>query len=197
MPPPYPKDLERAVRLANDALVWLRPIRPDDAPRLIALYGRLSTRSAYQRFFTVMKRLPPDWAQVFATVDFQRRLAIVAERETPMGSELIGVGRYEPGDADDTVEVAFVVEDGWQGFGLGPILLDAVLRAGEARGIQRFRAYVLGQLPHAEAARPPHRRGRPAARGWGGSPSVSSPPCSVHCLKRGHCVPLALLMRQA
>jgi len=36
------------------------------------------------------------------------------------------------------------VEDGWQGFGLGPILLDAVLRAGEARGIQRFRAYVLG-----------------------------------------------------
>jgi RimJ/RimL family protein N-acetyltransferase len=143
VPPPYPKDLERAVRLANDALVWLRPIRPDDAPRLIALYGRLSTRSAYQRFFTVMKRLPPDWAQVFATVDFQRRLAIVAERDTPMGSELIGVGRYEPGDADDTVEVAFVVEDGWQGFGLGPILLDAVLRAGEARGIQRFRAYVL------------------------------------------------------
>jgi len=41
------------------------------------------------------------------------------------------------------VEVAFVVEDGWQGFGLGPMLLDAVLRAGEARGIQRFRAYVL------------------------------------------------------
>ena len=143
MPPPYPKELERTVRLANDALVRLRPIRPDDAPQLIALYGRLSMLSAYHRFFTVMKRLPPDWAQVFANVDFQRRLAIVAERDTPMSSELIAVGRYEPGDADDTVEVAFVVEDGWQGFGLGPILLDAVLRAGEARGVQRFRAYVL------------------------------------------------------
>ena len=140
---PYPKDLERVVRLANGGLVRLRPIRPDDAPRLIALYGRLSQLTAYQRFFTVMKRLPPDWAKVFATVDFQHRLAIVAERDTPQGVELIGVGRYEPGDAEDTVEVAFTVEDGWQGYGLGGLLLDAVLRAGEARGFRRFRAYVL------------------------------------------------------
>lgn len=91
----------------------------------------------------MLKRLPPDWAQVFATVDFRHRLAVVAEHETPAGVELIGVGRYEPTDGDDTVEVALVVEDGWQGRGLGPILLDAVLRAAEARGIRRFRAYVL------------------------------------------------------
>jgi GNAT superfamily N-acetyltransferase len=40
-------------------------------------------------------------------------------------------------------EVAFVVEDGWQGRGLGAVLLEAVLRAADARGIRRFRAYVL------------------------------------------------------
>jgi RimJ/RimL family protein N-acetyltransferase len=140
---PYPKALEREVTLRDGARVRLRPIRPDDADRLVALYGRLSQRSAYQRFFTVLKRLPPDWAQVFATVDFRHRLAIVAERDTPAGVELIGVGRYEPTDGDDAVEVALVVEDGWQGRGLGPILLDAVMRAAEARGIRRFRAYVL------------------------------------------------------
>lgn len=143
MAPPYPKELERSIRLANGAVVRLRPIRPDDAPRLIELYGRLSQHTAYQRFFTVLKRLPPDWAEVFANVDFRHRLAIVAERDTSEGVQIIGVGRYEPTDGEDTVEVAFVVEDGWQGLGLGPILLDAVLRAGEARGVQRFRAYVL------------------------------------------------------
>jgi RimJ/RimL family protein N-acetyltransferase len=140
---PYPKELEREVTLRNGARVRLRPIRPDDAERLISLYGRLSQQTAYQRFFTVLKRLPPDWAQVFATVDFRHRLAVVAERETPDGPQIIGVGRYEPIDGDEAVEVAFVVEDGWQGLGLGPLLLDAVLRAGEARGIRRFRAYVL------------------------------------------------------
>jgi RimJ/RimL family protein N-acetyltransferase len=139
---PYPKELEREVTLGNGARLRLRPIRPDDAERLVALYGRLSQRSAYQRFFTVLKRLPPDWAQVFATVDFRHRLAVVAERETPDGPEVVGVGRYEAIDGDDAVEVALVVEDGWQGRGLGPLLLDAVLRAGEARGIRRFRAYV-------------------------------------------------------
>ncbi len=76
-------------------------------------------------------------------MDFRHRLAIVAERDTPAGPEIIGVGRYEPTDGDDAVEVAFVVEDGWQGLGLGPMLLDAVMRAGEARGVRRFRAYVL------------------------------------------------------
>jgi GNAT superfamily N-acetyltransferase len=35
------------------------------------------------------------------------------------------------------------VEDGWQGRGLGAILLDAVMAAAEARGIRRFRAWVL------------------------------------------------------
>jgi len=40
--------------------VRLRPIRPEDAAALTQLYDRLSPESAYQRFFTVMRRLPPD-----------------------------------------------------------------------------------------------------------------------------------------
>ena len=36
-----------------------------------------------------------------------------------------------------------MIEDGRQGRGLGGVLLDALLEAAEARGIRRFRAYVL------------------------------------------------------
>jgi GNAT superfamily N-acetyltransferase len=142
-PAPYPTELVRAVVLKNGAHVRIRPIRPDDEPRLVELYGRLSRHTAYQRFFTVMRRLPPDWAHFFANVDYRRRLALVAERDTSTGVELIGVGRYEPGEEPDTAEVAFVVEDGWQGFGLGAILLIDVLRAAVARGIHRFCAFTL------------------------------------------------------
>jgi GNAT superfamily N-acetyltransferase len=53
------------------------------------------------------------------------------------------VGRYEPTDARDTVEVAFVVQDSWQNRGLGTILFNAILRAAAARSFRRFRAYVL------------------------------------------------------
>jgi hypothetical protein len=52
-PPSYPRELERDVILRDGARVSLRPIRPDDAPRLATAYQQLSTQSAYQRFFTV------------------------------------------------------------------------------------------------------------------------------------------------
>ena len=155
LPAEYPKELERDALLKDGTVVHLRPIRPDDAPGLVALFDRLSQQTAYQRFFSVLKRLPPAYARVFANVDYRQRLAIVAERQTPAGPELIGVGRYEPVDATEVapgivptdvpsiVEVAFVVQDAWQGRGLGSILLDEVLRAAVARGVQRFRAFVL------------------------------------------------------
>jgi RimJ/RimL family protein N-acetyltransferase len=139
----YPAELERMVTLRDGALVRIRPIRPADAPRLIDLYRRLSGQTAYQRFFTVMRRLPPDWATWLATVDYRRRLALVAEVDTPAGAELIGVGRYEPSEPPRTVEVAFVVQDGWQNRGVGTLLVGDLLRAAAARDVRRFRAYVL------------------------------------------------------
>src|SRR6266436_2184466 len=142
-PEAYPGGLERHVALKNGESILIRPIRPDDEPRLVELYNRLSRRTAYQRFFTVMRRLPQDWIHYFANVDYRRRLALVAERETVAGVEVIGVGRYEPSDQEATGEVAFVLEDGYQGQGLGAVLLDAVVQAGTERGLTRFRAYVL------------------------------------------------------
>ena len=140
----YPTDLERDVTLKDGTALHLRPIRPEDAPRLIDFYDHLSRHSAYQRFFSIMKRLPPDWARLLATVDYRTRLALVAERGPAPAPELVGVARYEPTDNPDTAEVAFVVQDGLQGQGLGAILLGHLLDAAEARGIRRFRAYVLG-----------------------------------------------------
>ena len=139
----YPEELAHGVTTQDGGQVFVRPIRPEDADRLIDLYDRLSRHTAYQRFFTIMRRLPPDWARLLANVDYVKRLALVAEAETPRGVELVGVARYEPTDSPDMVEVAFVVQDGWQGKGLGTVLLHDLLRAAEARGIRRFRAYVL------------------------------------------------------
>jgi RimJ/RimL family protein N-acetyltransferase len=137
----YPWELERELPLRDGSVVHLRPIRPDDAPRLQELHSRLSRESAYQRFFLIVRRLPPDWARTMANVDYHRRLALVAEAGA--GGDLVGVGRYEPTDARDTVEVAFVVQDSWQNRGLGTHLFNAILRAAAARSFRRFRAYVL------------------------------------------------------
>ena len=135
---------EQTVTLAGGERVRLRPIQPADAPRLEALYDRLSRRTIYQRFFTVMKRLPPDWARFLAEVDYQRRFALVAEDAAAPAPTLIGVARYEPLPDGESAELAFVVQDDWQGKGLGAVLVRELLRAAELNGIRRFRAWVLG-----------------------------------------------------
>ena len=102
----YPVELERDIVGTDDARFRLRPIRPDDAERLVSLHGRLSEQTVYQRFFTVMRRLPTDWARYLADVDYRRRLALVVERRGADGPELVGVARYEPTSEPGRVEVA-------------------------------------------------------------------------------------------
>ena len=136
------KSFDRPIVLRDGTGVRMRRIRPDDAPRLVALYDRLSFDTRYHRFFSAMQRLPPDWARFHADVDYETRLALVVE--SPSDPEtLIAVARYEPGERPETVEVAFVVEDTWQGRGLGTALFRELLSAATLNGIRSFRAWVL------------------------------------------------------
>jgi GNAT superfamily N-acetyltransferase len=130
----------RRVTLKDGTTAALRPIRPEDEPELTALYARLSPETAYQRFFTVMARLPPSWAHTFANVDYERRMAIVAV--TP-DNRLVAVARYDLDEASNEADIAIVVQDQWQGKGLGTILLAELLGYAEAKGFRRFRADVL------------------------------------------------------
>jgi RimJ/RimL family protein N-acetyltransferase len=139
----YPAELEQDLVLRDGARLHVRPIRADDAERLIAFYDRLSRHTAYQRFVSIMRRLPPDWARLLAGVDYVRRLALVATADQSPDAAILAVARYEPTNDPATAEVAFVVQDGWQGRGLGTRLLCVLLDAARARGIARFRAYVL------------------------------------------------------
>ena len=140
--PRYLADPEQGVTLRNGASVRVRAIRPDDEPRLLALCHRLSPRTVYERFFSP-RRLLPEEAHVFANVDYRQRMAVVAEVDDGQEPELIGVARYGPSDEATTADIGLVVADGWQGLGLGSLLLEEILRAGEQRGIHEFSADVL------------------------------------------------------
>jgi acetyltransferase len=143
LPIGYPSELERPIALHGGARLRLRPIRPDDEPRLEELFQRLSRHTVYQRFFAPYERLRADWYRQFANVDYRGRLALVAEDEQAGRTLLRAVAQYEPDAVPGVAEVAVVVEDAWQNRGLGSVLLDAVLEAAEARGIHSFSANVL------------------------------------------------------
>jgi len=105
---------EKVVTLRDGTPVRVRPIRPDDAPRLIEFHSRLSMNTTRLRFFTPMKRLSAAFADQLCTVDFKKRCAFVISSLD--FDDIHAVGRYE-GESRHSAEVAFVVEDSFQGKG--------------------------------------------------------------------------------
>ena len=121
-----------------DITVDTRPVRPDDGPLFCRLWDRLSPETVYRRFHAPLRQPPADAAKL-VDVDHDLREAIVAV----VGGEVIGVARYDRSPADPaTADVAVVVEDGWQGFGVGRQLLAELTELAVRRGVRSLTADV-------------------------------------------------------
>ncbi|GAA0722523.1 GNAT family N-acetyltransferase [Dactylosporangium roseum] len=128
------------VLLSDGTTVHVRPIRPDDADRIVALHSRFSERTRYLRYFSAYPRIPARDLERFVNVDHHDREAFVVEH----AGGLIAVGRYERlGAGSHQAEVAFVVEDAHQGRGIGSVLIEHLVAAADAEGITEFEADVL------------------------------------------------------
>ena len=136
----YPAHEERDVVLRSGSTLRLRPIRPSDAPALLAFYQRLSPDSLYFRFFSVPK-IDSDRAEGFCRVDYDSLFAFVGEA----GGRIVAVAHYfrDP-RRPELAEVAFTVEDALQGQGVGTRLLERLADVARQRGITTFEAEVLG-----------------------------------------------------
>ena len=128
------------VVLADGGVVHVRSVEPSDGPALIGLHARSSLRSRYMRFFSSYPQIPARDLFRFANVDHRDREAIVVV----VPPHVIAVGRYErlaPDSAE--AEIAFLVEDAYQGRGIAPVLLERLVAAAREAGIARFVAEVL------------------------------------------------------
>jgi GNAT superfamily N-acetyltransferase len=122
-----------------DVAVATRPVQPDDDARLVRLWPRLSADTVYRRFHSPLRGLPEATLRHLVVVDHDRRDAVVAL----VGGEIVGIARYDRSPADpSTAEFAVLVEDAWQGVGLGRQLLVELTELAAARGVRRLTAVV-------------------------------------------------------
>ncbi|MEU8043738.1 GNAT family N-acetyltransferase [Micromonospora echinofusca] len=128
------------VLLSDGTTVQLRPIRPSDGPGVVAMHSRFSERTRYLRYFSPYPRIPERDLQRFVNVDHRDREAFVVL----VGERIVAVGRYERlGPQAPEAEVAFVVEDAYQGRGIGSVLLEHLADAARRNDIASFVAEVL------------------------------------------------------
>jgi RimJ/RimL family protein N-acetyltransferase len=128
----------------------IRAIRRDDASALQDFHHRLSPDAVRKRFFGAHPHLPDDEARRFTSPVQGQQAALVAT----CNHQIVGVGRYNRLGTGDAGEVAFVVQDGYQGRGIGTELLTLIARIGWDDGIRHFVADTLAEnLPMLDVFR--------------------------------------------
>jgi acetyltransferase len=115
---------------------------------MVRFHQTLSERTVYLRYFHLMnleQRTQHDRLTRICFIDYDREMALVAERRNPETgeSEILGVGRLMKIHGSKDAEVAAVVSDQWQGRGLGKELLARLLIVGGDEKLATLTADIL------------------------------------------------------
>ncbi len=143
-PATYPRELEQEWTTRGDREVFLRPLRLTDESELLRFFYSLSDETVYKRFLHRIKQMPHKDLIHYLDVDYDLRMAFVAETtETGREPEIVALGHYMGDIRSSFADVAFLVRDDWQGEGLGTKLLAMLIDFARTRGLVGFTADVL------------------------------------------------------
>ncbi len=144
---PYPIQYVGSWKMSDGSEVAIRPIRPEDEPRMVRFHETLSERTVYYRYLQMLQltqRVAHERLTRICFIDYDREIALVAQRETQSGlAEIIGVGRLDKTPGTRSAELAVVISDSIQGKGLGTELARRLIEVARAEKIERITAQLL------------------------------------------------------
>jgi len=138
---PYPRELESEAELADGTRLHLRPVRPEDEPRIQDLVARSSLEDLRLRFFTPMRGLTHEMAARLSQIDYDREMALIAEPQDR--GEIWGVARFAADPDNVRAEYAVAVRTDLKGRGLGYLLMTRLIEIARLRGLSELFGDVL------------------------------------------------------
>jgi len=139
----YPDDLSCEHVFKDGLTVRFRAIKPSDVDEMRRLFYRFSDTAVYYRYFSPIKTMPHAKMQEYVTIDYRKTLSIVGLIGEPGEGRIIAEARYVRLPDLPHADVAFVVDEDYQGKGIARFLYDLLARTAKGKGIEGFRADVL------------------------------------------------------
>ncbi len=145
---PYPVQYAGRWAMKDGTRLTIRPIRPEDEPRMIEFHHKLSDRSVYLRYFQPLKltqRTAHERLTRICFIDYDREMALVAEMELADGTnEIIAVGRLSKLHGFSEAEIAVLVRDEFQHKGLGTELVSRLMKVAQDEKLKAVSSTMLG-----------------------------------------------------
>lgn len=138
----YPADVEMREKL-KDITIRFRPIKPSDEEEMRRLFYRFSDEAVYYRYFTHKKAMPHSRMQEYVNIDYRDTMSIVAVVDEPMKERVVAEARYAKYPDKPYADVAFIVDENYQGYGIATYMYKMLIRLAKERGLQGFTADVL------------------------------------------------------
>jgi len=139
----YPADISCTHVFKEDISAHFRVIKPSDEEDMRKLFYRFSDQAVYYRYFSPIKTMPHTTMQEYVNIDYRHIMSIVGIIKESGIERIIAEGRYALSKDSPYADVAFIVDEKFQGSGIGSFLLETLIKIARRRGIEGFTADVL------------------------------------------------------
>jgi len=139
----YPEEIATEHTFKDNLMVRFRAIKPSDEEEMRRLFYRFSEEAVYYRYFTPVKTMPHAKMQEYVNVNFNKVMSIVGLVGKPGEGHIIAEARYVRDPHRPYADVAFIVDEKYQGKGIASYLYQMLKRLAKERGIKGFTADVL------------------------------------------------------
>lgn len=141
----YPIDLETVNIFKGFLEVKIRPIKPSDEEMMRRLFYHFSDESKYLRYFANISAMPHREMQKYVNIDYNKSLSIVGVIQRLGTERIIAEARYSSGSKGKVYEMAFIVDEEFQGRGLATYMANYLLMIATKRGLKKLCATVLAE----------------------------------------------------
>jgi acetyltransferase len=138
---PYPYRYVKPWMTRSGEELLIRPIRPEDEPKVATFHKTLSERTVYLRYLQKMhlnERITHNRLSRICFNDYDREIALVAECTSEPGCSIVGVARLTKLHGTNEARFAMVISDEYQGQGLGSELLRRLVQIARDDKIERI-----------------------------------------------------------
>jgi len=138
---PYPSQWQRHIELRDGLRVFVRPIRPEDEPRIHEFLQRVTPNDLRLRFFAPMREFSHQFIARLTQLDYARAMAFVGFDEATR--QMVGVVRIHSDSIYETGEYAILLRSDVKGRGLGWELMRLLIEYAKSEGLKTISGDVL------------------------------------------------------